>query len=166
MPPSRPSPGRAAERCGASAPLLGSEDLVADPLVGQSTAAQTGADQLHERNRATEIDLRFRVQRNCVDVDEAGVRAGDVRGLLVPDEVSEGLKAQGAPAQRVTTFQVWTSTDDGVTWQPTTVDRDRDGYHAALPTVTGGQAVSLRVKATADGVSGIEQKIIRAYRAG
>ena len=75
-------------------------------------------------------------------------------------------QAQGAPAQRVTTFQVWTSTDDGVTWQPTTVDRDRDGYHAALPTVTGGQAVSLRVKATADGGSGIEQTIIRAYRAG
>jgi subtilisin family serine protease len=75
-------------------------------------------------------------------------------------------QAKGVPAQRVTSFQVWTSTDDGATWRSARVRSDGDGYRADLPAVTAGQAVSLRVKAAAGGGSGIEQTIIRAYHAG
>ena len=66
----------------------------------------------------------------------------------------------------MTSFQVWTSTDDGATWRRPGSLRRGDGYRAALPAATAGQAVSLRVKAAADGGSGIEQTIIRAYHAG
>lgn len=75
-------------------------------------------------------------------------------------------QANGVPAQEVTSFQVWTSTDDGATWRPERVWADRDGYHVDLPTAAAGQAVSLRVKAGASGGSGIDQTIIRAYHAG
>ncbi|RKR86971.1 subtilase family protein [Micromonospora pisi] len=74
-------------------------------------------------------------------------------------------QANGTPTQRVESFQVWTSTDDGA-WRSARVNRDGDGYRAELPTVKAGQAVSLRVKAGASGGSGIEQTIIRAYHAG
>ncbi|PZG17354.1 S8 family serine peptidase, partial [Nonomuraea aridisoli] len=74
-------------------------------------------------------------------------------------------QAHGVPARRVTSFQVWTSTDDGATWRPAEAGRTADGYRAELPAATPGQAVSLRVKAGADGGSGIDQTIIRAYRA-
>ena len=75
-------------------------------------------------------------------------------------------QATGVPAQKVTSFEVWTSTDDGVTWHSAPVSGDRDGYHANLPTAAAGQTVSLRVKASASGGSGIDQTIIRAYKAG
>ncbi|GIH19796.1 S8 family serine peptidase [Rugosimonospora africana] len=75
-------------------------------------------------------------------------------------------QATGVPAQKVTSFQVWTSTDDGGTWRSARVRTDRDGYHVDLPTAAAGQAVSLRVKAGASGGSGIDQTIIRAYDAG
>ncbi|MEV4630855.1 S8 family serine peptidase [Micromonospora sp. NPDC049523] len=75
-------------------------------------------------------------------------------------------QANGVPAQRVESFQLWTSTDDGASWRPARVSRDGDGYRAELPTVSPGQAVSLRVKAGASGGSGIEQTIVRAYHAG
>ncbi|MEV6865616.1 S8 family serine peptidase [Streptosporangium subroseum] len=74
-------------------------------------------------------------------------------------------QAKGVPTQRVTSFQVWTSTD-GATWRSARVHSDGDGYRADLPATTAGQAVSLRVKAAAGGGSGIEQTIIRAYHAG
>ncbi|RZT79468.1 subtilisin family serine protease [Micromonospora violae] len=69
-------------------------------------------------------------------------------------------------AQKVTTFQVWTSTDDGGTWQTARVTRSADSYRVELPTVKTGKAVSLRVKAEGDAGSGIDQTIIRAYQAG
>ncbi|MFI7519960.1 S8 family serine peptidase [Micromonospora globbae] len=75
-------------------------------------------------------------------------------------------QARGVPAQKVTSFQVWTSTDDGATWRAARVTRDGDTYRAALPRPTAGQAVSLRVKADGNGGSGIDQTVIRAYRAG
>jgi subtilisin family serine protease len=71
----------------------------------------------------------------------------------------------GAPAQNVTRFEAWTSTDDGVTWTPVTVRKVAGGKFAAqLPQTSAGQAVSLRIAVAADGGSGIEQTIIRAYR--
>ncbi|MGK5739978.1 S8 family serine peptidase [Micromonospora sp. URMC 103] len=75
-------------------------------------------------------------------------------------------QARGVPAQKVTSFQVWTSTDDGATWKAAPVTRDGSSYRADLPTVTDGQAVSLRVKADGSAGSGIDQTVIRAYKAG
>ncbi|MEU8285029.1 S8 family peptidase [Micromonospora sp. NPDC048905] len=75
-------------------------------------------------------------------------------------------QAHGVKAQRVTSFQVWTSTDDGATWTSARVTASGDSYRVALPKASAGQAVSLRVKAAANGGSGIDQTIIRAYHAG
>ncbi|WP_430502604.1 S8 family peptidase [Micromonospora trifolii] len=75
-------------------------------------------------------------------------------------------QAHGVKTQKVTSFQVWTSTDDGATWKSARVTGSGDSYRVALPKATSGQAVSLRVKAAANGGSGIDQTIIRAYHAG
>ncbi|MFY1615914.1 S8 family serine peptidase [Micromonospora sp. WMMD736] len=75
-------------------------------------------------------------------------------------------QAHGVKAQKVTSMQVWTSTDDGVTWKSARVTASGDNYRFDLPKVASGQAVSLRVKAAANGGSGIEQTVIRAYHAG
>ncbi|MFK4244534.1 S8 family peptidase [Micromonospora chokoriensis] len=75
-------------------------------------------------------------------------------------------QAHGVKAQKVTSFQVWTSTDDGATWKTARVTGSGDNYRVALPAAAAGQPVSLRVKATANGGSGIDQTIIRAYHAG
>ncbi|MEU8424990.1 S8 family peptidase [Micromonospora sp. NPDC048835] len=75
-------------------------------------------------------------------------------------------QAHGVKTQKVTSFQVWTSTDDGATWTSARVTESGDTYRVALPKATAGQPVSLRVKATANGGSGIDQTIIRAYHAG
>ncbi|MGC4768927.1 S8 family peptidase [Micromonospora sp. DT44] len=75
-------------------------------------------------------------------------------------------QAHGVKAQKVTSMQVWTSTDDGVTWKSARVTGSGDNYRFDLPKVASGQAVSLRVKAAGNGGSGIEQTVIRAYHAG
>ncbi|MGC4835174.1 S8 family peptidase [Micromonospora vinacea] len=75
-------------------------------------------------------------------------------------------QAHGVKTQKVTSFQVWTSTDDGATWTSARVTGSGDNYRVALPKAAAGQPVSLRVKATANGGSGIDQTIIRAYHAG
>ncbi|RLP92058.1 S8 family serine peptidase [Micromonospora sp. CV4] len=75
-------------------------------------------------------------------------------------------QAHGVKPQKVTAFQVWTSTDDGATWKAARVSRGGDGYRAELPKAAAGKPVSLRVKAAANGGSGIDQTIIRAYNAG
>ncbi|MGV9213945.1 S8 family peptidase [Micromonospora sp. RB23] len=75
-------------------------------------------------------------------------------------------QAHGVKAQKVTSMQVWTSTDDGVTWTSARVTASGDTYRFDLPKVASGQAVSLRVKAAGNGGSGIEQTVIRAYHAG
>jgi hypothetical protein len=68
-------------------------------------------------------------------------------------------QANGVPAQRITSFELWTSTDAGGTWLAAPVTRSADGqYTATLP----AQAISLRVKASGSGGSGIEQTIIHA----
>ncbi|WP_089020481.1 hypothetical protein [Micromonospora coriariae] len=66
----------------------------------------------------------------------------------------------------MTSFQVWTSTDDGATWKTARVTGAGDNYRVELPKAAAGQPVSLRVKAAANGGSGIDQTIIRAYNAG
>jgi hypothetical protein len=76
-------------------------------------------------------------------------------------------QAHGVPTQDVTTFRVWSSLDDGATWQHVPVRRqDADSFEVRLPVPAAGQAVSLRVKAEGSAGSGIDQTIIRAYRAG
>ncbi|GII30124.1 S8 family peptidase [Planotetraspora mira] len=95
----------------------------------------------------------------ALPLDAANHPAGGTAGFSV-------RQAAGVPAQRITSFQVWTSADDGATWRSARVHADGDGYRADLPAAAAGQAVSLRVKAGAAGGSGVEQTIIRAYRAG
>ncbi|MCG5470470.1 S8 family peptidase [Micromonospora sp. LAH09] len=73
---------------------------------------------------------------------------------------------RGIRAQKVTSFQVWTSTDDGATWTSARVTGTGGSYRVALPSAAAGQPVSLRVKAAANGGSGVDQTIIRAYNAG
>ena len=52
--------------------------------------------------------------------------------------------------QKITSFELWTSADDGATWRPVpTSPGGRDAFAAHLPKPGAGQAVSLRVKATA-----------------
>ncbi|MEU5785328.1 S8 family peptidase [Micromonospora lupini] len=75
-------------------------------------------------------------------------------------------QAHGVKMQKVTSMQVWTSTDDGATWKAARVTGSGDTYRVELPKAASGQAVSLRVKAAANGGSGIDQTIIRAYHAG
>ncbi|XVU28708.1 S8 family peptidase [Actinoplanes sp. CA-054009] len=79
--------------------------------------------------------------------------------------------ATGAPAtftvrqsrtlkpQRVTSFTVRASVDDGVTWRTVPVR----GFRATLPAPPAGGFLSLRVTATGDGGSSIDQTIMRAY---
>jgi hypothetical protein len=75
-------------------------------------------------------------------------------------------QAPGTPTQNVTRFQAWTSVDDGTTWTPVDVRKaGGNRFSATVPSVPAGQAVSLRVAVAADGGSGLEQTIIRAYRA-
>lgn len=73
-------------------------------------------------------------------------------------------QAHGVPTQKVTSFALWTSVDDGASWQTVPTGAAGAGaFTAQLPEPAAGQAVSLRVKAGGDGGSGLEQSIIRAY---
>ncbi|MCY1140643.1 S8 family peptidase [Actinoplanes sp. Pm04-4] len=65
--------------------------------------------------------------------------------------------------QRVTAFTVRTSVDDGASWQQATVRRSDDGFRAVLPKPPADGFLSLRVTATGDGGSGIDQTILHAY---
>jgi hypothetical protein len=72
----------------------------------------------------------------------------------------------GTPASQITGMHVWTSTDNGRTWQAASV-RVLGGtrFSFTLPHAKAGQAVSLRVRATDAARSGIDQTIIAAYHA-
>jgi hypothetical protein len=60
---------------------------------------------------------------------------------------------------------VATSLDGGTTWQDATAARTGDGaYRARLPRPAAGQTVSLRVTAKGSAGSGIDQRIIDAYK--
>jgi subtilisin family serine protease len=70
----------------------------------------------------------------------------------------------GAPRARVSSLRMWTSTDNGRTWQKAPVRALGAGrYTAILPPAAAGQAVSLRVRATDTGGSEIDQTIMTAY---
>ncbi|MFD0740810.1 S8 family serine peptidase [Phytohabitans flavus] len=71
-------------------------------------------------------------------------------------------QAHGVPRQRVTSFRLWASLDDGATWRAVQVRAaGGDRYRAVLPS---GPAVSLRVSVAASGGSAFDQTVIRAYR--
>jgi hypothetical protein len=71
-------------------------------------------------------------------------------------------QANGVPRQKITSFRLWASVDDGATWQPVRVrSLGGDRYQATLP---AGAAVSLRVSVRASAGSAFDQTIIRAYR--
>jgi hypothetical protein len=84
-----------------------------------------------------------------------------------PDGRTAGFtvaRVAGTPRAPITGFWLWTSTDHGHTWQPAPVRRMGGGrFTATLPNAAPGQAVSLRVRATDAGGSGIEQTIMTAY---
>jgi hypothetical protein len=70
-------------------------------------------------------------------------------------------QAAGTQRQRITAFSVQASVDGGATWRPVQVSASAGGFAAALPT---GPSVSLRVHASGDGGSSIDQTILDAYR--
>ncbi|NDU73226.1 S8 family serine peptidase [Actinomadura sp. DSM 109109] len=71
----------------------------------------------------------------------------------------------GSGRAEVTGLRFWTSADDGATWDAVQVKPLGGGrFSAPLPAPVKGQAVSLRVSAQDAGGSGVEQRIIRAYR--
>ncbi|MCW2915004.1 MAG: hypothetical protein JWN52_3072 [Actinomycetia bacterium] len=70
----------------------------------------------------------------------------------------------GSGSAKVTGLRLWTSIDDGKTWQAVSVQALGGGkFSAPLPAAVKGQSVSLRVNARDAGGSGIDQQIIKAY---
>jgi hypothetical protein len=73
------------------------------------------------------------------------------------------VRVAGTARAQVIGFRLWTSLDNGGTWQAARVRALGGGRFAAtLPHVAPGQAVSLRVQATDAGGSGIKQTIMTA----
>ncbi|GAA4511341.1 S8 family serine peptidase [Actinoallomurus oryzae] len=72
-------------------------------------------------------------------------------------------RVAGAAPAKATGLKLWTSLDDGATWQAAHVTGTGGKYSAALPHAAKGQAVSLRVRATDSGGGAIDQTILRAY---
>jgi hypothetical protein len=73
-------------------------------------------------------------------------------------------RVAGTTPAPVTGFWLWTSLDNGQTWQAARVRPLGGGrFAAALPQAASGQAVALRVQATDAGGSGINQTIMTAY---
>ncbi|NMO54036.1 S8 family serine peptidase [Actinoplanes sp. TBRC 11911] len=70
-------------------------------------------------------------------------------------------QAAGTQRQRVTAFSVQASLDGGVTWHPVHVSASAGGFAATLP---DGPSVSLKVHASGDAGSSIDQTILDAYR--
>ncbi|WP_460335703.1 S8 family serine peptidase [Actinoallomurus acanthiterrae] len=76
-------------------------------------------------------------------------------------------RVKGSAAAKATGLKLWTSLDDGTTWQPATVTYAGNGkYTGTLPKAGKDQGVSLRVQATDNGGGKIDQTIIRAYTGG
>ncbi|WP_460335701.1 S8 family peptidase [Actinoallomurus acanthiterrae] len=75
-------------------------------------------------------------------------------------------RVKGAAAAKATGLKLWTSLDDGKTWQAATVTGTNGKYTAKLPKAGKGQAVSLRVQATDNGGGKIDQTVVRAYTGG
>ncbi|WP_433475837.1 S8 family serine peptidase [Spirillospora sp. CA-142024] len=74
-------------------------------------------------------------------------------------------RVAGSGTAKVTGLRFWTSVDDGKTWQAVQAKALGGGrFSAPLPAPVKGQAMSLRVSAQDAGGSGIDQRILRAYR--
>ncbi|GAA4079149.1 S8 family peptidase [Actinomadura miaoliensis] len=73
-------------------------------------------------------------------------------------------RVAGSGTAKVTGLRLWTSLDDGKTWQQAQV-KDLGGgkFSGTMPKAAAGQAVSVRVAAKDAGGSAIDQQIIRAY---
>jgi hypothetical protein len=70
----------------------------------------------------------------------------------------------GATPRSIDSLRVWTSTDDGTTWQTATVRHDQGGtYRVTLPAVAPGTGVSLKTDARDVTASRVEQTLIDAY---
>jgi hypothetical protein len=70
----------------------------------------------------------------------------------------------GAEHRAIDSLKVWTSTDDGTTWQSATVRLDQGGtYRVTLPAVAAGTGVSLKVDARDTAGSRIQQTLVDAY---
>jgi hypothetical protein len=70
----------------------------------------------------------------------------------------------GVDRQPIERLRVWTSVDDGATWQRATARRDGEGgYRVTLPRVADGTGVSLRVDAQDVAGNRIEQTLVDAY---
>ena len=72
-------------------------------------------------------------------------------------------RVAGASPAKATGLKLWTSLDDGATWQAADVSGTGGKYSARLPHAGKDQAVSLRVQATDAGGGTIDQTILRAY---
>ncbi|MEV5707729.1 S8 family serine peptidase [Actinoallomurus sp. NPDC052274] len=76
-------------------------------------------------------------------------------------------RVAGAATATATGLKLWTSLDDGKTWQAATATAaGGERYTAKLPTAAKDQTVSLRVQATDSGGGKVDQTIIRAYTGG
>ncbi|MES9538039.1 S8 family serine peptidase [Actinomadura sp. NPDC000600] len=79
--------------------------------------------------------------------------------------VLTAARMAGSGKAAITGLRFWTSVDDGATWQEARVKALGGGrFSAPLPAPVEGQAVSLRVSAKDAGGSGVDQRVIRAYR--
>jgi subtilisin family serine protease len=84
------------------------------------------------------------------------------RTIQIPVTVQRPAES---PKATLTTLTVEASLNDGRTWRPLTVTRDRpDGGIATITHPPGGGAVSLRATATDSDGNTVTQTIIRAYR--
>lgn len=73
-------------------------------------------------------------------------------------------RVAGTAPKPVTGFRLWTSLDNGKTWQAARVHpMGRGQFAATLPHAASGQAVALRVQASDAAGSGISQTIMAAY---
>ncbi|GAA2108102.1 hypothetical protein GCM10009780_61740 [Actinomadura alba] len=86
----------------------------------------------------------------------------DLHNQPVPGKESVFTVSRYAGSSKVTSFNLWTSADDGATWTKVEARSLGGGRYAAALPATGN--VSLRVAASDDRGSGIDQRIIRAYR--
>jgi hypothetical protein len=76
------------------------------------------------------------------------------------------VRPSAGKATRVDQPLVWTSTDDGTTWQAARVGRTgADRFEVRLPDVPTGTGVSLRVDARGPRGSRVEQTLVDAYTA-
>jgi subtilisin family serine protease len=141
-------------------PEAGTYRLVLDqegraPYAHRSTTAWTFRSSAEGAGDAERVPLLVAEYR--LPLDTLNRPDGDTATLAIHT-------VAGADPQPIRQVRVWTSTDDGASWQRATVRRQEAGrYEMGMPDVPRGAGVSLRVDAT-DGAGGrIEQTLYDAY---